>query len=507
MSAFAALLLILAFPDFDYSYLAFFALTGLMLAAVRENANLPAAAICGWLFGLIFFFGTCWWLAYAPIHYAGFPPWLAYGLVIFASAVAAFFPAGFALVFAFLFRRFNLAAFWFAPAVWTTSEIARYWVTGNNWNAIAYSQAFNAWFLPLASVGGVYLAGGVIVGVNALLAALVSAYLLGRAVFRRTLAIVAGLLATGAFFLIYAASRPVATADTSATPAMAVVAIQPNVPMSGLTTEKWQQLLDQHVFLAESGLRQLGDNRAEIDRVVIFPESPMNFSYETDRATQEFANAFARGLGVWLLLNSAEPDGETGRYFNSAVVISPDGAEAAQYDKIFLLPFGEAVPAPLEGIVPAFVGNFAYGRRMEPVSIGELRAGVMICFESHFGDLSRHYAANGANVLIELTNDGYLGPTPVLRQHLANAAYRAAETGLPLLRVTNVGITAFISPDGRVIDPSPVYTEDVKLWNVSGRESAPTLYVRYGDWFAWLSVLVVAVALAFGLIRRPPSAA
>ncbi|MER3631499.1 MAG: apolipoprotein N-acyltransferase, partial [Blastocatellia bacterium] len=96
----------------------------------------------------------------------------------------------------------------------------------------------------------------------------------------------------------------------------------------------------------------------------------------------DFANGFARSKGVWLLLNSAQPDPETGKFFNSAVLVSPEGRKAAQYDKIHLLPFGEAVPSPLEGVLPAFVGNFSFGSRANLIPIGSARAGIMICFES-----------------------------------------------------------------------------------------------------------------------------
>src|SRR5690606_36352567 len=120
--------------------------------------------------------------------------------------------------------------------------------------------------------------------------------------------------------------------------------------------------------------------------------------------------------------------------------------------------------------------------------------GVMICFESHFGELTREYARQGADVIIEMTNDGYLGPTPVLRQHLANAVFRAVETDRPVLRVTNVGITAYIKPKGEVLDAAPRYAEDVRAWDVPRSDESQTVYVRFGDWFAWLS-LVVTVGL------------
>lgn len=503
LSILAAALLILAFPDFEYSYTAWIALVPLLIALADESKCKTAAAVCGWLFGSVFFFGTSWWLSFAPIHYAGFPPLLAYGLVLLASVIVAAFPAAFAAVFAWFIQRFGIWAFATAPAIWVASEFARFWLTGNNWNAIAYSQAFDSGILQLAPIGGIYLISGIIAAVNSLFAASIFSL-------RRRPGFFTGPICFAAAGLGVVLAGAVATREsgspTDSSPgnsiAAFVVAIQPNVPMSGITEEKWNALKTRHLRLADLALSRLSDAGAETPKLVIFPESPMNFAYETDAISRDFANGFARSKGVWLLLNSAEPDRETGKFFNSAVLVSPEGREAAQYDKIHLLPFGEAVPSPLEGVLPAFVGNFAYGRRANLIPVGSARAGIMICFESHFSDLSRQYAASGADALIELTNDGYLGPTPVLRQHLANAVFRAAETGLPLLRVTNVGITAFISPAGKVLEPSEAYTEDVRVWKLSRSSGQRTFYTRYGDWFAWLSVAVVAVGLAMIAFRR-----
>lgn len=203
-----------------------------------------------------------------------------------------------------------------------------------------------------------------------------------------------------------------------------------------------------------------------------------------------------------MIFNSAEPDGEKA-YFNSAVMVSPGRGEVAQYDKIFLLPFGESVPAPLRAIVPAFVGSFSYGSEYDLLPLGpDAKGGVMICFESHFGELSREYARRGADVLIEMTNDGYLGPTPVLRQHLANAVFRAVETNRPVLRVTNTGITAYINERGEVIEPTAGYTEDVRVWSVAKSDGSQTLYVRWGDWFAWVCVAVTLGLMVLGYARR-----
>jgi apolipoprotein N-acyltransferase len=235
---------------------------------------------------------------------------------------------------------------------------------------------------------------------------------------------------------------------------------------------------------------------------VVFPESPMNFRYDEDLEFQSYIHAFARRNNVTVLFNSAEPNHADNKYYNSAVLVGPEGNEIGQYDKIYLVPFGEFVPAPVEMIVPAFVGSFSAGADYRLLPIGEARAGVMICFESHFGELTREYARQGADVIIEMTNDGYLGPTPVLRQHLANAVFRAVETNRPVLRVTNVGITAYITQKGEVVDPAPSYAEDVRVWDVPRSDGSQTLYVRFGDWFAWLSLVVTLGLVIWGVRRR-----
>jgi apolipoprotein N-acyltransferase len=105
-----------------------------------------------------------------------------------------------------------------------------------------------------------------------------------------------------------------------------------------------------------------------------------------------------------------------------------------------------------------------------------------------------------------MTNDGYLGPTPVLRQHLANAVFRAIETNRPVLRVTNVGITAYITERGEVLDPTRPYTEDMRVWSVAKSDGSQTFYVKYGDWFAWLCSVVTIGFLIMSFFKSRRSA-
>lgn len=583
LSIVAAVLLILAFPDFEYWFLAWFALVPLMWAIERQKDCITACFLLGWLFGTAFFFGTCWWLAYAPIHYASIPAPVAYLLILIVCLGAGLFPGIFALILSVLLRRFGSRAFLAAPFVWVAFEFARYWITGNNWNAIGYSQVFS-WFIESsrldAQVGGVYLVGFLLVVFNAWLTNVVLAvnggrdasksdevsknaglhaalgWVLGAYIYPIVALVVlltylhdygeelerlkidrgplaASLLVSAglSMFVWFNAMMPNWSFGRFVSGDSFIVAVQPNVPMSGMSQSELLSSRERHIKLEQSAFednlaRYLNDDLGLLDtinddetadlfrkkfmkapKVVILPESPMNFMYSDDREFQQFIGDFARENNVSVLFNSAEPDKGTTKYFNSAVMVGPDGKLVDQYDKIYLLPFGEAVPSFLEGIVPGFVGNFAYGREYDLFPVGDAKVGVMICFESHFGALSREYVRNGADVIIEMTNDGYLGPTPVLRQHLANAVFRAVETNRPVLRVTNVGITAYIDERGQVHDPLPPYSEGTRVWTVEKSDGSQTFYVRYGDWFAWLCLAATVGLLVFGLIKKSPTEA
>lgn len=504
LTAVSAVLLVLAFPPFELWFTAWFALVPLLFAIEREKTSVSRSFVLGWIFGNLFFFATCWWLTFAPITYAGFPAPLAYFLLFCVTSVAALFPALFAAITSFFLGRFGTIGFLAVPFVWVFTEFLRFWLTGNNWNAIGYSQAFGGGLAYLARTGGVLAVSFSILFIPILPYTL--ARLKKKADLKILLCLVPSIVSIG-----FLALWPILGGQSEPAPryldqpTIRILAIQPSVPMSGMNRESWNDYRRRHVTLAEKALASF-DQRdyVRVPPIVVFPESPMNFMYEDDPETKEFIDGFAAKHNVSILFNSAEPDASNGKFFNSAVMVGPDGKEVAQYDKIYLLPFGEAVPFPLEGLLPGFVGNFSYGREYDLLPLGDAKAGVMICFESHFGQLSREYVRNGADAIIEMTNDGYLGPTPVLRQHLANAVFRAVETNRPVLRVTNVGITAYVNERGEVLDVAEPYTEATRVWSVAKSDGSQTFYVKYGDWFAWLSSIVTIGVFLFGLVVRKP---
>jgi apolipoprotein N-acyltransferase len=530
---FSAILLVFAFPNFELWFLAWMGLVPFFWAIA--DAPRRKAFILGWIWGILFFFGSCWWLAHALIHYGDIPSPIAYFLIFLASAIVGIFPAIFAFFLSQLFGRFGIKAVLSTPFLWTSLEFARFWITGNNWNAIAYSQAFNLKIVQLASFGSIYLIGFLIVAFNAFLFLQLKLILEKKAKPTDWLAFVAVLLVLSAFFVVNQNSP-----EKPKEEAGKIVVVQLNVPGRGLNEEKWLALREKHIRMAENALKssnkdtsasedseldiesvlksedtlktesetaskledKIGSKR-KIPTLVVFPESPMNFSYGSDPELRKVFADFTKRNHVSLLFNSAEPNSAKGNYFNSAIMIDEKGEKRGQYDKIFLVPFGEYAPVPkaIEEFVPTVVGHFEKGREYDIFFFGDIKFGIMICYESHFPNLSREYAKMGADILIEMTNDGYLGKTPVLRQHLANAIFRAVETGRPVIRATNVGITAYIDEKGKIFDEAESYAEAVRVWSIGKSDGFQTFYVKYGDWLAILCVIFTLIFVAYGFSR------
>ena len=172
------------------------------------------------------------------------------------------------------------------------------------------------------------------------------------------------------------------------------------------------------------------------------------------------------------------------------------------------MPFGEYVPLPqlLPGasLITGIVGEFTPGEQYTLMPFGDRKSGVFICIESAYPWIARNLTREGANVLINISNDGYLGPTAVMRQHLANVIFRAVENERQVLRVTNTGLTALISERGQIQDLTGAFQPDVRVWSASPR-SVSTFYTRHGDVFVqactFISLLVLA-AITFSEARR-----
>lgn len=335
----SAALLIISFPDFNLWPLAWIGLVPLFIAVARKPQSWRCLYL-GWLFGSVFFYGSCYWLTYSMIHTGGISPWVAFPLLLPGAVLLGIFPGVFFLLLARAIRRWGNTALFLGPLIWPTLEWARLEITGQLWNAIGYSQAYHPWLIQSARWGGVYAVGALVVLANAAIAfAFLQFSKRNLVVSGAAILLVVAVLALAPVTVL----RPRESITTEEGNAV-VVAIQPNVPMDLVKpTDEMQQLTARHFEMTQSALQQLPNDGKP--RLVIWPESPMNFTYGSDNPLREKLAAFAKANKTSVLLNSQEVAPNDGIY-NSALLINEEGSLVSQYDKIRLLPFGEYVPLP-----------------------------------------------------------------------------------------------------------------------------------------------------------------
>jgi apolipoprotein N-acyltransferase len=245
--------------------------------------------------------------------------------------------------------------------------------------------------------------------------------------------------------------------------------------------------------------------------LIVWPESPAPF-YTSDPMFHEAVSNIARTAQTWVLAgglgvrNATETPARTTQLYNSASLVSPAGEWDGRYDKMHLVPFGEYVPFKrvfgFAGGLTKEVGDFTRGSSREPLQAGDSKLGVFICYESIFPDEIRQLAANGAQVFVNISNDGWYGDSGAYAQHLKQARMRAVENKRWLLRDTNTGVTAAIDPYGRVVSSLPRKVR-AALEAPYALSNSTTFYTRHGDWFAYLCAIISIVGLLWSLFFRP----
>lgn len=448
--------------------------------------------ILGYVSGVIWYFGSCYWVYHVMHFYGGLHPVIAFVLLLLFSLYLGLYHGIFGALLAWAAQSrtgFSRRALVLAPFLWVSVELARTYITGFPWDLLGTSQVDNVPLARIATVTGVYGLSFEIALVNAAFAA---AFLVVRRN-RKTMLLAA---LTGAIALQagrWVQPEPV-PADSTAT------LVQQNIPIS----DDWNYASYDRL------LRELGDLSVPATApggtpgLIIWPESPAPFFLNDQRFVESVSdiakhgNAFvvAGSLGVRAVAKGEQPND----VYNSAVLVSPSGNIASRYDKVHLVPFGEYVPfASLLSFAQALtheVGNFSAGAERIPLDLGHAKVGVFICYESVFPAEIRMFAAHGAQVFVNISNDGWFGNYGAPEQHLNMARMRAIENHRWLLRATNTGITASIDPWGRIVARAPRNRRTVLQapYSLIGEN---TFYTRAGDWFPILCAIISIAGLFF----------
>jgi apolipoprotein N-acyltransferase len=518
LSLLSGLLAYLAFPPLGWHLLAWVTLWPLLLAV--RGASLRMAFLCGLLRGMFFYALTAPWV-YGILRVHGkLPPFEAGGVLLLLVTYLGLYHAVFAAGVAWLGRRSHGWACFAAPFLWVAHEFALVRVPDVNlpWNLLGYAAGEPLGPAQVAALTGVYGLSFLAAAFSALLARLpddrseTACPMNSTAVFFAACALLPGALLAG-YLLV---PRPVARFHADL--------VQLNFPQSASYSANWFQEhaaeLDEAERLSIAPTPGAPDARRGT-RLIIWPEVPAPFMFQDPRFAER-AMRIAQLGGANFLVGVVEfrPAGQAAGMpqnaavgsappltpRNSATLISPTGQRLYTYDKVHLVPFGEYVPwrewLAWAGPLVAEVGGFTPGTER---SVGYLEGGefaTLICFEAAFpGEVRRFVHApdcpdtcQGAALLVNLSNDGWFGPGSAAReQHLRMARMRAIENRRWLLRATNNGHTVAVDPYGRIVarlDP-----------DVRGVLRAPydyrhdrTMYTTFGDWFAWLSIVVAALS-------------
>jgi apolipoprotein N-acyltransferase len=261
----------------------------------------------------------------------------------------------------------------------------------------------------------------------------------------------------------------------------------------------YDQTIAQLIQLSTEGIRatQPSANPA----IIIWPESPAPF-FTSDPKFQHWMSALAQDSRAYLIVGSlgVNPGKKPGNseVFNSAQLVEPDGSLGQRYDKIHLVPFGEFVPfrrwLSFAESLTHDIGDLSRGNGRNVLQVNDHKVGTFICYESIFPDEVLKFAQNGAELFVNISDDGWYGDYGAPGQHLNMARMRAIENRRWLLRATNNGITASISPLGELIATAPRNVRTV-LQAPYSFESGTTFYTRHGDWFAHACAIISVLAL------------
>ena len=486
--------------------------------------------LLGYISGTVWYLGNCYWI-YATMHtYGGIAKPVAAGILLLFSLYLGLYHALFALVFSTISRSLGKkAALFCAPFVWVAVELARARITGFPWDLLGVAQIDNPLLTRVAPYTGVYGLSFIIAAVNALWLARIT--LKQRRHARTALAVIGA-----AVVLLYAiALRYLQTPQEEPTSAVATL-VQENLEVGAQASAAGPALSHSEMLQAFSALslfpptaeacngmpevssthcgspspQQQGKPSAAFlapTNLIVWPEAPNSF-FEAEKDFRGSLSALARTAQAPVIAGATgvTPNENVERgydLYNSAVFIRPDGTFAGRYDKMHLVPFGEYTPYKkvffFAGSLLQDVGLFDPGKKRVVFTSGGHTYGTFICYESVFADEVREYARLGAEVLVNISDDGWYGDTSAAWEHLNQVRMRAIENHRWVLRATNTGVTAAIDPNGRVVAAIPRHIRS-SLRAGFNYEHDVTFYAAHGDLFAWLCVVITIAGLCRALL-------
>ena len=487
----SGLLLTASFPPAKLSFLAWIALVPLL---VSLHGKTPRNAFkLGFIAGFFHIITLLYWIVVVLGQYGNLSLPVSLLALLLLSLFLGLYPG----LFSCLACRLNHGLFYpfFLGAFWVTMEYARaHLITGFPWCLLGYSQYEQLAVIQIANLFGVYAVSFLIVLLNGLI---FQSFFRNKGIKHPCLKWEWGfvvLLAAGTLtYGFHQLAQKKAQNDTA--PHINAAVVQANIDQS----VKWKpayQLQTLKTYFKLS--RSVGHSKPEL---VVWPETALPLFYQDAPLFSLKMRDLSTELGALLIFGSPAYERDNGKisYYNRAYMVIPGTPVPQYYDKRHLVPFGEYVPLkkylPFINHLVQAAGNFAQGDRQSPLRERDRSMGVLICFEAIFPELARDLSREGANLLVNITNDAWFGTTSAPYQHLSMAVFRSVETGIPMIRAANTGFSAFIGTDGKILSKTHLFVEAVLDQSIPVSPSKPTLYTRSGDLFAGGLVLITLLNL------------
>jgi apolipoprotein N-acyltransferase len=495
-----------AFPNIDMGWLAWIAIVPLLVAV--RNVQWKRAFGIGFAAGMVHYLSLIYWVAYTMQTY-GHLPWLVCIsiLVLLAAYLALYFGAFTALVCRICPNPVSMLII--GPVIWVALEYIRsFFLSGFPWELLGYSQYRVLHLIQISDTLGPYGISFLILFVNGALLFLAlrilklewhGARITGRFV---AAALTLGIILTGSNWMYGDRRLTYVDQISASSPSIKVGVIQGNIEQ----VVKWNPAFQEATVEKYLRLSQTVGDTSQTD-LIVWPETALPFHFLHDVSLTEKVQEGIRRKGTYFLVGA--PSFVRGKerldYYNSAYLVGPQGNAMGKYNKMHLVPFGEYVPLkkwlPFIGKLVAQVGDFSRGTKGDIISWKEGKLGVFICYEAIFPYITRAMVVNGANLLINITNDAWYGHSSAPYQHFSIALFRAVENRRALVRAANTGISGFVDPAGRIVAPTALFA-DAAIAHKVPLISMTTFYTRFGDIFAVACLVVTIFFTCIQLINR-----
>ncbi len=474
----------ISFHPIGLHFLAWFSIIPFLFAV--ENLKPSAAFKSGIIFGFFFALFSVFWIVFVETP-SGIKILMAFGLLVMFLYFGLYYGIG------TLFARFN--GWIFLPFILAGMEYVRgIGEIGFPWLSFGYSQARYPLIIQQVSIYGIYGLSAWLFLVNVLLYKILKY----KKIREMIICAVIILLPIG-----YGAYRLYAV-QTSQNVAVGVIQpnIDPNLKFTkGMREETFRRLIEASLRCADHYYQ---NNNRRLD-LVVWPETAIPVNLKTPGRYQDRVIELVEMIQVPVFSGSPLTERQERAIYNGAVLLIPNKGLVQEYRKLHLVPFGEHIPYeeyfPFLSKIDVSGGHYSPGSEYTIFELDNIGFSCLICFESIFPEISRHFVQKGANFLVNITNDGWFGKISGSQQHNDMAILRTVENNVSLARSANTGISMLVDNRGRILGETEVF-EEAYLSGIIPISKTPTIYNQLGDIVPIFSVLLMPLLFLYRKFRK-----